>query len=347
MSAAPTRWEFFPTSSFHEHRAEWDALNDREARSPVLEGRFIGCALRSFSSGREKLAIATNGDEIVGAAILEKTRSFTWTTFQPSQAPLGAFIAARRVSMARLCEDLVVQLPGFVLMLGVSQQDPDLAETPAPDHRSFDFHYIDTARVTKNGSFDAYWNERGKNLRQNLRKTRNRLQRDGTNVRFVDVTDPDGMCDAVAGHGALEMSGWKSDRGTAIEIDNIQGRFYESLLSEFAHAQQAHAYQLWFDDQLVASDLCIVAFGTLVVLKTAYEQDRAKSSPANLLRHEYFQNFFIDETVNRLEFYGRVLDWHTKWTDEIRPLYHFNFHRFAMTAKLHRQRTRLAAVSDV
>ena len=97
----------------------------------------------------------------------------------------------------------------------------------------------------------------------------------------------------------------------------------------------------------MASDLCFVAFGTLVGLKTAYDQNHAKSSPANLLRYEYFHNLFIDYAVNRLEFYGRILDWHTKWTDEIRPLYQFNLHRFAMTARLHRQRTQTTAVSSL
>ena len=155
-SAAPTRWEFFPVASFDEHRADRDALNDMETRSPVLDSRFVACALRNFSSGHEKLAVATNSDGIAGAAILKKARPFTWTTFQPSQAPLGAFITAKRVTLASLCEDLVAQLPGFVLILGVvTQQDPDLAETPVPDQRSFAFHYIDTARVTKNDSFDA------------------------------------------------------------------------------------------------------------------------------------------------------------------------------------------------
>ena len=130
----------------------------------------------------------------------------------------------------------MAQLPGFLLMLGIIQQDPDLAETPMPDQRSFAFHYIDSARVTKNDSFDAYRSERGKNLRQNLRKTHNRLQREGTRVRFVDDTDPDEMHDAVEGHGLLELGGRKSDRRTAIGIDNIQGHFYEGLLREFARA---------------------------------------------------------------------------------------------------------------
>ncbi|WP_199186450.1 hypothetical protein, partial [Pseudoxanthomonas sp. KAs_5_3] len=71
--------------------------------------------------------------------------------------------------------------------------------------RSFD--YIETARITLQGTFDDYWNARGKNLRNNLKKQRNRLRQDGIATRLEIVRDPALMAGAVADYGKLETSG--------------------------------------------------------------------------------------------------------------------------------------------
>lgn len=38
------------------------------------------------------------------------------------------------------------------------------------------------------------------------------------------------------------------------------------------------------------------------------------------------------------EFYGRLMDWHTKWSDEIRTLYHVTAFRWAAAQRLYRWR---------
>lgn len=50
--------------------------------------------------------------------------------------------------------------------------------------------------------------------------------------------------------------------------------------------------------------------------------DRTK--PALLMRQNYFAPLFDARAVARIEFYGKVMDWHTQWSSEIRRMYHVN-----------------------
>jgi len=53
------------------------------------------------------------------------------------------------------------------------------------------------------------------------------------------------------------------------------------------------------------------------------------------MRREYFPPIFDNHEAGRIEFYGKVMDWHTKWSDEIRTLYHVNAYRNALVARIH------------
>jgi hypothetical protein len=107
--------------------------------------------------------------------------------------------------------------------------------------RSFDD--IRTARITVQGTFDDYWNARGKNLRNNLKKQRNRLRQDGIATRLDIVRDPGLMAGAVADYGRLETSGWKAGEGTAVDAANDQGRFYRTMLEALARRGAASVYR--------------------------------------------------------------------------------------------------------
>ncbi len=43
-----------------------------------------------------------------------------------------------------------------------------------------------------------------------------------------------------------------------------------------------------------------------------------------LMRQEAFKQVFDGALCKKIEFYGKVMDWHTKWATEVRTLYHIN-----------------------
>lgn len=330
-------WTVVPATEFERHAARWERLHAAGAQSPLLATDFVRPLLDVFGTGRELLAWHGRSDDTDAMTIVTPGRAGVWNTFQPAQAPVGLWLQRDARSPDGLLTGLLRALPGPALMLGLTQCDPMLMARPQ-DSRSFD--YIQTARITLQGSFDDYWNARGKNLRNNLKKQRNRLRQDGIAPRLEIVRDPALMAGAVADYGRLETTGWKASEGTAVAADNDQGRYYRAMLEAFARRGAASVYRYWFDGpdgpRLAAMDLCVEGGGCIVILKTAYDEALGPQlSPALLMREEATRGLFDAGRFERIEFYGRVMEWHARWTDEIRTMYHLNGYRWSWLGRLH------------
>lgn len=324
-------WTLAPAARFAEHALAWDALQATNLAAPMLQADFIAALLAQFGNGDELLACCTAGGEALAMTILRPLGRGSWATFQPAQAPLGMWIERPGLDRAAALAGLVRALPGLALVLGLTQLDPLLA--PVPGNA---IAYIQTARITVAGSFDAYWAGRGKNLRANLKKQRAKLAADGVALRLQVSRGAHDMTAAVADFGQLESAGWKAQAGTAVHPENAQGRFYSHMLAAFAARGAASVYRYWFDERLVAMDLCIGQGDCLVVLKTTYDESVPNAfSPALLMREEAVQAIFAQGGTARIEFYGKVMEWHTRWTEEVRTLYHVNLYRWAALRRLH------------
>jgi len=331
------KWTLAPAAHFAGHAAQWDALQAANVAAPMLQADFVAALLAQFGSGAELLAMCDDA-----MAIVTPHGRGSWATFQPAQAPLGMWIERPGIDRTAAMASLLRALPSLALVLGLTQLDPMLA--PAPEDA---IAYIETARITVAGSFDDYWAARGKNLRANLKKQRARLAADGVALRLEVSRDAHAMMDAVADFGRLESAGWKAQAGTAVQLENAQGRFYARMLAAFAARGAASVYRYWFGDQLVAMDLCISQGDCIVVLKTTYDESVPKAfSPALLMREEAVRALFeATPAPARIEFYGKVMEWHTRWTDEVRTLYHVNLYRWAVLRRLHVLVQRRRAVS--
>ena len=332
-------WTLYPASDFARHRQEWSQLHaalDPPHASALLATEFVEPLIGQFGRGDELLACLREKDRLRAMAIVQQGRRGAWNTFQPAQAPIGLWLQQPDLDTAEAAHSLLGALPGFPLLLALTQMDPMLAPRPAngPGIRTLD--YIDTARVTLAGSFDDYWNARGKNLRANLKKQRARLERDGVATRMVVDREPARMAQAVQDYGCLETSGWKGSKGTAVSSENAQGRYYRVMLEGMAARGAASVYRYYFGEQLVAMDLCVEDGASLVVLKTAYDESVSPNlSPTLLMREEACRSLFDGGRFARLEFYGRVMEWHTRWTEEVRTLYHVNHYRWPAVGRLH------------
>jgi hypothetical protein len=102
-------------------------------------------------------------------------------------------------------------------------------------------------------------------------------------------------------------------------------------------------YQYVFDDRVVAMNLCLLCRGTLVVLKTTYNEAVNAFSPAFLLREEELQEIYRQGQIKRLEYFGRLMNWHTKWTEKKRTLYHLTVYRWPFIKYLAKVRRRNAS----
>jgi CelD/BcsL family acetyltransferase involved in cellulose biosynthesis len=329
-------WTIIHAGGFAAHAARWAQLNRDTCATPLLQPEFVQPLLTELGSGKELLAWYERDGQLLAMTILTPRGGGKWDTFQPSQAPIGMWMHRPDADLAALLAALTAALPGFALVLGLTQRDPALEARPATTAALTTIDYIQTARIRIVGSFDEYWNARGKNLRTNLKKQRTKLAKEGITTRLDEIRDPQGVAAAIADYGRLESAGWKSGVGTAVSADNAQGRFYQQMMENFCRLGQGVIARYWFDDKLVVMNLCIEGFGTLIVLKTAYDESLGNQySPAFLMREEDCQQLFEQRKFDQLEFYGRVMEWHLRWTDDIRTMYHLTSYRWPALRKLH------------
>ena len=339
-------WTLAPASRFAEHAAAWDALQLRSTDTPFLAADFIQPLLQEFGSGREVLALHHgSGGQLEAATLLAPAGHGSWQTFQPSQLPLGPWIAQPGLALQPALRSLCTALPGLALGVGATQLDPRLVPRPSDTTQLRMLDYIRTSWIDIGGTWDAYWEARGKNLRQNTRKQLKKLADEGTVTRLECIRDPAQVPAAMADYGALEIAGWKAGTGTAIHPDNAQGRFYARMLQAFCASGHGRIYRYLFGDKVVAMDLCIDNGPLVVVLKTAYDESYRSISPSVLMRHDEFKSWWDEGRFKRIEFYGKTMEWHTRWTDQERVLYHATLYRWPWLRGLHeRLRARQALV---
>lgn len=333
-------WSLQGANRFADAASLWDGLNARCANLPFLDSGFIGPLLEVFGDGNELLAIGSEGGRPVAAAIVARAGLGRWALFQPSQMPLGPLLLIPQLAVDAVGAGLLKVLPGTSLALGLTQLDPVANTRPGTSEKFSTLDYIQTAWVDIAGEFDDYWMVRGKNLRQNMKKQRNKLAAEGVEVSLDVIRDAASVGEAIRQYGILETASWKSGEGTAVSLDNDQGRFYKGMLEHFCEAGSGVIYRYRFGEQVAAMDLCIESDETLVILKTAYDGSNKSLSPAFLMREAQFQRLFAEKKILRVEFFGKIMEWHTRWTDHSRTLYHANVFRYAWLPKLLALRSR-------
>lgn len=341
-------WSVTEMKDFSEYADRWDAVNRSGPSSPVLESDFIAPLVENFANGSLWMAeLRQGGVEIPDAMLILEPRGMgRWGTFQPSQAPIGLCVSTTREDQARLGESLLSSLPGFAIMLDVTQLDPHLYQRPQASGVVHTLEYIPTSRILVEGDHDQFWKARSRNTRQNLKRQRNRLDREGITPRLEKITEPAEMRRVIEDYGRIEASGWKGNTGTAVSMENAQGSFYLSVMERFARRHRAVAYRYWYNDDLAAMDLCIHNGRVVVILKTTYNEKIKASSPAMLMHQEIFASIFDERPFEVIEFYGRTLDWHRKWTRDERSLYHMSIYRNGLLKFLHRNLPGRARAGD-
>lgn len=350
MSTQPLiRWENLASASLAQSallRQAWDQLNTERGKLPFLSSDAMVSALSILGGGNERLFVGAADTTVVAMFLLTPQGIFRWRTFQPSQLPLGAWVAKADLNLLDLARSLLRGPLGFCLGLSITQVDPLIANRTDNTSDSQTLDYVDTGWIEIDGNFDAYWAARGKNLRQNMRKQRLKLAADGVTLTMQVLRDHADMAPAIARYGSLESAGWKAESGTAIHPDNAQGRFYRELLENASLRGEAVVYQYLFDDRVVAMNLCLLSHDTLVVLKTTYDESIKTLSPAFLLREEELQDIYRQGQIKRMEYFGKVMDWHTKLTDKKRTVYHLTAYRWPVIKTLAEARRRKVAAAD-
>lgn len=319
-------------------RQDWDRLNAQLYEShPLFDSRFIEGLLRHFGSGDEHVLVLQDGGAIVGMTLLTPSRAGVWQSFLPSQLQVAPVLVADRHALSGIFD----ALPGFCWQIELLSQDPLFSPLFGDDQTGqSDLNLVQTRnaltmQVLLDGSFDEYWQSRSRKLRQNIKRYRSRMEREGLEPKTSVFTDPSDMAAALARYGDLESSGWKGANGTAIHIDNPQGAFYREMLEAFAATGQACVYEYYAGADLSASRLFLGGAGMLIAMKTTYMESLSQFSPGRLLLQEVLSREFDRGDYAAIEFYTNATKDQLSWSSEQREICHFGLLRNRSIARLY------------
>lgn len=330
------KWSYRPAREhFEAARGDWDALNRSQHDHILLDSGFVAPLLSYFGNDNVLLGIGANSSR-PGMALVIRKKVGIWETFQPSQAPLGMFVAGSREKSAQYFPEMLSGLPMPAVQLAILQQDPDFAPlSPAVASDKIEpLDFVETARVIVQGSFKDFWTTRSSDLRKNIMRRLRRLEERDRRLELSTITDPGPVAEAIRAYGRMESQGWKGRAGTAITEDNDQAHFYRDVMQHFCARGEGYIYQIRLDGLLIGSELFIGRNGMLVGLKTTFDEELREISPGFLMKYLIIQQVFTEGKYSSIEFYGRVKDWHSKWATHIRPMFHFNYFRYAWLRKM-------------
>ncbi|WJG10468.1 GNAT family N-acetyltransferase [Aliiglaciecola sp. LCG003] len=325
-------WLVFPCSEFPAHQSAWAKLNRDTMNLAFFEPEFVGGLIEHFFSGDEQFVLATHNDKLVMAGFFKPLGKGRWATAMPSQCPLGLFLHRDKDVGEEHMSQLCSALPGKVLMLDMLQMDSKFSQFSPPS--AFEkMPYITTGNRPIPDDFDVFFKSLGKNMRQNYNKVINRAARADDILSFQKVSKPEQVKQAILKYGEIESSGWKNDQGTAISPDNTQGKFYQQALSELAEKGKACCWYYLINQQIVAVDLCIQQDDCLIILKTTYNEEFNKQSPALMLKIEmikYYSEHIASEKIRNIEFYGKAMEWHKRLDSTLREIEHVTYYPNAL-----------------
>ncbi len=303
---------------------DWDRLNHRyHSGHPMLDSRFVSALLTYFPKSVDALCGYSNGERVT-ILLVERTGGAVRKLYKPSQAQLALALMPEEVMdiprMLKALPDSVGRLDFFAL-------DPTyhagMLRQSVSDRQPAALNMI----VSTSGAYANYWQDRPKQLKKNAAKYRRRLEADYETVEFRASQRQADMHYGVARYGFVESSGWKGEKGTALHPANPQGNFYRKIMSDFAYTDQALIAELWAEDKLVASRLCIYTSDLFIILKTTYDQSFSAYSVGRLLLENTIRWVFDSSMSPDIDFYTDASRDQLHWSTGTRQLENLSCYR--------------------
>jgi CelD/BcsL family acetyltransferase involved in cellulose biosynthesis len=229
---------------------------------------------------------------------------------------------------------LLNALPGFAARIDFLSLDPlEHKSLIAQLQTGESEQYATNMQISLNGSFDRYWQDRSKNLRKNISRYENRLERENKTLEFRQITVANDILSAVDRYGMLESQGWKGKLGTALHPSNQQGQFYRDFLYQLALQHNAVVYEYYLEEKIVASRLCCIKQNMLIILKTTFDEDYKNFALGRLLLKQILQVLFSSSKVEIIDFYTNASQEQLDWSTDSRPIYNSSYYSNTLHGK--------------
>lgn len=163
--------------------------------------------------------------------------------------------------------------------------------------------------------------------RKRLRSYQEKLEKDGP-VSLEVFTRAEN--EVLRRFFALESSGWKGRRGSAIFGDPALVNFYTRVAVEAADQDSLRIYSLSQRNHLIAMEFGLLRHGRYYSPKAAYNEDFRKYSPGHLLVSMIIKDLAANG-VTLYDFLGPMAQYKRVWAPEVRE--HSNLYIFRPSVK--------------
>jgi CelD/BcsL family acetyltransferase involved in cellulose biosynthesis len=309
--------------------SEWEQLADRVAASPFVRPGWFEAWEEAFAKAPVSVLAARRAGRLVGVMPIMRRRGalvapVNWHT--PAFAP----VTQDEDVLDCLARALLAQHGGWVDVSFLSREGPELAALRSEAERArrrivqrtvMRQPYVDTT-----GDHAEYESMLPRKQRKELARLRRRLEEAGAlEIEFADGGER--LAELLDEGFAIEGSGWKAKRGTAISSQTQTDTFYRRI----AHWAAEHGWLrlafLRLDGRALAFDLCLEAQGVAYVLKGGFDPEYRRFGPGALLTHESLKRAFVEPAIQSYEFLGAADEYKLAWTDSVRERERFQAFR--------------------
>jgi CelD/BcsL family acetyltransferase involved in cellulose biosynthesis len=320
------------TSSVEElarHAGAWDELAVASPeRLPMLSHAWVASFLENdHLRSRWRCLFAYEGDRLVGVLPVMRAREGIpgvrlSGTLAPELHTYSAYPlldeASARPALSAMLTELRAAEPRYLwLRFGGVRQDATIMSVQGL--QGVALRNVEAANWRKSGSLlpvqgslKEYEDGLSANFRRNLRKARNRCEREH-DMSFRFVTGPEaGSPELFDRFLDLESSGWKGQGGTGIKCTPHLVQFYRAVCERMSRRGWLEWHFLELNGTPVAGHLGIRFGRSLVLLKIAYDEAHARVGPGNLLFHETVARAFATQGLQEINCLSDTA-WHRNW----------------------------------
>ena len=294
-----------------ETEREWDHLADEVTAPPFLRPGWFTRWRRAFGRGDLAVVAGRRDGELVAVAPFEVRRT-GWRSPANWHTPAYAVVARDDGAAAAVVDGAIDAAGGRVDLGFVDAGSVTAGAASATGHRAIQRVLERSPFVAVSGSWADFEAGLAGTFRRELNRRARRLAEQGETA-FDVTTDPDDLDDRLGEGFAVEQSGWKGQRRTAIADQPATEAFYRSLAHWAGERGWLRLGFLRVDGRAVAFDLALQDADVHYLLKTGYDPRFARYSPGNLLRRHMIGLAF-DDKLARYEFLGADEPWKLDWT---------------------------------
>jgi CelD/BcsL family acetyltransferase involved in cellulose biosynthesis len=287
------------------HIAAWDRLAcEAPQRLPTLFPAWVNAYLRRHeaSGNRWLCCFAYLGDRLVGVLPVEVVAhpklGHRWPVLNTcSDIPSGDILLAPdrpgEAFQALLAEVGREEPEHLGLNFKAVRQNSPLHEvlrSDVPGYLSLHGRQSLYWFLNVEGNFESYL-AGIKNMRSNLRRYRKKLENRGkvtVEIRKGASADDGFLSEFLA----LEASGWKGRSGGAILCNAEQTSFFSTLVKNFTDLGRLEWHLMRLSDRVVAAKLILKCGNSLIIAKSAFDEDLADCRLGTLLTAETLREAF-------------------------------------------------------